>query len=51
MLKLPPKTIHVNEMSEIEVKNYLYNIWKTLEKHPNSVSGNINGIDIVMFHE
>ena len=51
MLKLPPKSVKVNEMSEKEVKSYLYDMWKALEKHPNSVSGNINGIDIVMFHE
>ena len=51
MLKLPNKYIDVTDRSEMEVKKYLYDMWKSLEKHPNSISGNINGIEIVMFHE
>ncbi len=51
MIEIEEVDIHVNEYSRKNIMNYLFKIFDTLNTEGESVHGNINGVQIIMFYD
>lgn len=51
MIVLEPKSVNPDLHPEKDIKDYCYEIFKVFMSRGESVTGNINGIQIVMFDD